>query len=62
MSIVLTVGRDKKGGLLAIISDGSPQLGDEEVTILSVKVVKNKKAAREWFKRMTVERPWEERN
>jgi hypothetical protein len=59
----LTVGDDPHGrGLLAIISFGSPQYGDENVTVLTLEVVKNMKAAKRWYKRMLIEQPWEARN
>lgn len=64
--LVLTVGREKRqpqnDGYIAVISDGSPQLGSEAVTVLTVEVVKNMKQAKEWFRRMKIERPWEPRN
>lgn len=64
--LVLTVGCEKRqpqnDGYIAVISDGSPQLGSETVTVLTVEVVKNMKQAKEWFRRMKIERPWEPRN
>lgn len=60
--IYLTTGKDSKGRLLAIMSQGSPQHGDEHVTVLMMEVVKNQKTARQWFRQMCVERPWESRN
>lgn len=58
----LTVDSDReKGGLIAIISLGSPQFGDAEVTVLSIERVKNMKAAKAWYRRMKVERPWVQR-
>ena len=64
--IYLTVGREKRkpqnDGYIAVISQGQPQLGDEEVTVLSVEIVKNMKAAKAWYKRMCIERPWVRRS
>lgn len=61
--IYLTVGKNPKGdGLLAIMSEGQPQMGDEKCTVLTLEVVKDMEEARTWFERMKVERPWEERN
>lgn len=64
--LYLTVAREKRqpqnDGYIAVISDGHVQVGDEECTVLTVEVVPNMKAARAWFKRMKVERPWEERH
>lgn len=62
-TMYLTVDREKKdGGYIAVISLGSPQHGDEKVTVLTVDRVKNMKAAKAWFKRMKAERPWEPRH
>lgn len=58
----LTVGNDPNGRLIAIISLGQPQFGDDHCTVLSLEVVKNMKEAKRWYKRMKVERPWETRN
>ena len=55
----LTVDRDREnGGLIAVISLGSPQVGDKEITILTVERVKNMKGAKAWYRRMKVEQPW----
>lgn len=63
--IYMTVDRKKRqpqnDGFIAVISQGSPQRGDDQVTVLSVEIVKNKKAADIWFKRQLAERPWEAR-
>lgn len=62
-TMYLTVDRDReKGGLIAVISRGSPQFGDTEVVILSVERVKNMKAAKAWYRRMKQERPWVRRH
>lgn len=56
--IYLTTGPDPKGrGLLAIMSLGSPQLGDK-TTVLTLEIVEDQDAAHEWFARMKVQRPW----
>ena len=58
----LTVGDNPNGGgLLAIVSLGQPQFGDERCTVLTLEVVKNMKEAKQWFRRMKIERPWEPR-
>jgi hypothetical protein len=58
----LTTAPDPKGrGLMAVISDGTPQLGHDPVTILSVKVVPDVEAARVWFEQAKASRPWEQR-
>lgn len=63
--IFLTVAREKRqpqnDGYIAVISQGSPQLGSEQTTILTLQVVRNRKAAMAWYRRMIVERPWETR-
>lgn len=62
-AMYLTVGDDPEGrGKLAIITIGQPQLGDERCTVLTLEIVKNMKAARAWYRRMKIERPWEARN
>lgn len=43
--LCMTVGGDEKGRLVAVISDGSPQLGHDPVTVLTVEIVKNPDAA-----------------
>lgn len=47
---------------IAVISYGSPQLGDKDITVLSVEKVNNMKEAKKWFKKMKIEQPWECRN
>lgn len=63
--LYLTVAREKRqpqnDGYVAVISDGHVQRGDEKCTVLTVEVVPNMKAAKAWFRRMKVERPWETR-
>ncbi len=43
---------------IAVISDGSPQLGHKPVTVLSVERVKGQKAANRWFKQELETKPW----
>lgn len=57
--VYLTVGEDPHGrGKLAIITRGCVQHGDKNVTVLTLEVVKNMKAAKSWYRRMLVEQPW----
>jgi len=62
----LTVDRERRqpqnDGYLAVISQGSPQHGDEECTVLDVCVVKSMKHAKAWYRRALIERPWETRS
>lgn len=60
----LTTDDDPKGrGLIAIITLGSPQAGDEHCTVCTLEVgFATQKEAEAWFKRMLVEQPWNERN
>ena len=60
--IYLTVGPAPDGDLLAIISQGTPQRGDETCTVLEIKSVVSSSEAKTWFNRMLVEHPWEVRN
>jgi hypothetical protein len=50
---------DGRPGLLAVISKGSPQLGDLNVEVLDLEIVASQEEADSWFKQMIVERPWE---
>lgn len=65
--IYLTVAREKRqpedDGYLAVISFGQVQLGDrmEDITVVGVKLVKNMKEARIWYKRAKADQPWETR-
>lgn len=65
-TMYLTVDRHKRqpenDGYIAIISYGSPQLGDKLTTVLTVEIVKNMKEAKAWFKKMKIEQPWIARN
>lgn len=58
----LTYGETEDGRMLAICSDGTPQLGHKPVTVLTLEVVENRKEAKRWFKRVIVEQPWKERH
>jgi hypothetical protein len=63
--IYLSVAREKRqpqnDGYIATLSLGQPQLGDLNVTVLTLTVVKNMKAAKQWHAKMLKERPWETR-
>lgn len=54
----LTTGRDSYGRLLAVISLGSPQVGDATTTVCSVEIVKSQAEAKKWYRRMMKEKPW----
>lgn len=59
-SYYLTCGDDPHGrGILAIISLGSPQRGDKEVTLCDLEVCKNMKAAKKWYRRQMETKPWQ---
>jgi hypothetical protein len=58
----LTVEPDPESGtLIAIISQGHPQRGDEEVTVCDVRRVQPYSGAEAWFKKQCITRPWEKR-
>ena len=60
----LTVDRQKRhegDGYVAVISIGSPQVGDEKVTILTATVVPNMKTAKRWYREQLASKPWETR-
>ena len=63
VSEVLTVGKIPDGRTLAVITTGGhPQLNpDETANVLAVEVVKSMKEAKQWFRKMQAERPWETR-
>jgi hypothetical protein len=52
----------KKNAYLAIISRGQPRLGDQDVMVLTVELCKTPKECKRWYRRMLVERPWEQRS
>jgi hypothetical protein len=56
--------KNVNGRMIAVISDGTPQRDDYPVTILTVEkfAPNDDAAAREWFERMKIEQPWNERN
>lgn len=59
----LSVGPNPNGpGLLAVMSDGQPQLGHASCEILTVEVLKDRDEAEAWFERMKLTRPWEPRH
>ncbi len=61
-TIYLTTGPNPKGpGLLAIMTRGQMQLGDRHVEVLTLEVVQTYEEARQWFRQMKIERPWETR-
>jgi len=60
--LYLTVAPRSDGGLLAIISQGTPQRGDKTCTVLKITSIATKEEAEAWFDRMLIERPWEARN
>jgi hypothetical protein len=56
-----TAFADDAPGIVAIISRGQPQFGDDEVTVLDVERFLTEAEAESWFHRMMDERPWEQR-
>jgi hypothetical protein len=60
--LYMTTGRDEKGRFIAIVTDGTPQLGHQDVTVLTLEVVEDEADAARWFDRMKQERPWEVRH
>jgi hypothetical protein len=52
---------EHKGKYLAVISLGSPQRGDRNITVCDVEIVPTPKAAKKWFSAKMNERPWEPR-
>ncbi len=65
---VLTEGEttttDGRRVWLATISDGSPQLGHDEVTVLTLEtfpIGTKRRVIMDWYKRMKKEQPWETR-
>lgn len=67
LKLALTVAREKRqpqnDGYIAVITRGGhPQFAPAETCeILTLEVVPNMKAAKAWFRRMKIERPWETR-
>lgn len=59
--LFLTYGKTEDGRNLAICSDGTPQLGHDPVTVLTVNIVKSFEQARRWFNHVKQTRPWETR-
>lgn len=56
--------KEQDGRLCAVISDGQPQLGHHDVVVLDVEAfaIGEEAKAKEWFARMQIEQPWNERN
>ncbi len=62
MSIILTIGwSDPHDTYMAVITDGEVQKGDENVTVLDVKLCDTVKEAKEWGREVLIEKPWETR-
>lgn len=59
-TLYLTVG-PKDGRLLAVITRGCVQRGDQDVDVLSLDLFDTQAQAQGWFKKMKSERPWETR-
>lgn len=58
--IVCTINRNiEDGKMIAVISDGASILGHTDITTLKLREVADERQARDWFKRMRKERPWE---
>lgn len=57
----LSLGRDKKGRLLAIITKGHPNVSDQ-TEVCDITVVEDRECAAAWFGRALIEKPWEARN
>jgi hypothetical protein len=49
----------ERGLFIAVISLGSPQLGDKNVKVLDVETVRSPAEARSWMKRQMKTKPWE---
>lgn len=59
--LYLTTGRDDRGRLIAICSDGTPQRGHDPVTILTLEVVDSERDAELWFEAVKILQPWKAR-
>lgn len=59
--LFLTVDTLDDGRMVAIASDGTPQLGHNPVTVLTLESVKSRREAIKWFDEIRVTRPWERR-
>lgn len=58
----LSTNKNPKGdGLLAVISDGHPQRGHQDIEICDVEVVKNIKEAKAWYRQRCRDLPWREK-
>lgn len=49
----------ERSAYLAVISIGSPQVGDAEVTVCDADWFHSMKKARKWFKSQVAKKPWE---
>lgn len=60
-----TTTEDGEKRILAIISDGSPQYGHRDVSVLTLETFTlgtPYSAIRRWYKKMKQEKPWEPRH
>ena len=60
--LFLSYAKMEDGRNLAVCSDGTPQLGHDPVTVLTLEVVQSFKEAKQWFSEVKKTRPWETRN
>jgi hypothetical protein len=54
----ISLGRDESGRLLAIVTKGHPNAGDNKVEVCDIEIVKNLEEAAEWFTKSLTEKPW----
>lgn len=55
----LTIGMDPKGrGLLATLSDGSPQYGHRPVKVLDLAILPSREACRDWMQCAINQQAW----
>lgn len=54
----ISLGRDSRGRLLAIITEGHPNAGDAETVVCSVHTVKDSLEATVWFAEQLIDKPW----
>lgn len=59
--LYLTTGRTEDGRMMAICSDGTPQLGHSPVNVLTIEAVKSFEDAQCWFNYVKQTKPWETR-
>lgn len=53
---------DDKQKYLAVISEGHPKKGDENIKVCTLELFDNKKDAKPWFAKQLEEKPWLPRN